>query len=116
MSTLPIGLRGISATTMSSFGHLYPANDSRHHCDNPAVTASTSWSPRGELDQTDQTFPHLGILDADARHVGDRGMALQRLFRLGRVDVDTTGHDHVGEAVGDVDEPVVVDVADLAQA
>ena len=42
-------------------------------------------------------------------------MALQHLLGLGRVDVDAAGHDHVGEAVGDEDEPVVVDVADLAE-
>src|SRR5262245_51800165 len=31
LSSLPIGLRGMAATKRTSFGHLYPASELRHH-------------------------------------------------------------------------------------
>ena len=52
---------------------------------------------------------------ADVGHVGDPRMLDEHVLGLRRVEVHAAGHHHVREPVGDVDEAVVVDIADLAE-
>ena len=69
----------------------------------------------GGHDERLDLLAHLLVRHSDDRHVGDLGMLDEHLLGLRRVDVHASGHDQVAEAIGDVHEPVVGDVADLAQ-
>ena len=46
----------------------------------------------------------------------DVGVRDQRLLDLGGIDVDAARHDHVLDAIGDEEEAVLVEVADVAGA
>jgi hypothetical protein len=52
--------------------------------------------------------------DAEDGDVQDRGMTVERVFDLGRIDVDAARDDHVALAVADVHEAIVVDPRDVA--
>ena len=42
-------------------------------------------------------------------------MADEDVFDLARVDVDAAGDDHVGDAIGDVEVALLIDIADVAE-
>ena len=53
---------------------------------------------------------------ADHRRVGHRGVLHQRDLDLLGIDVEPAGHDHVLGAVDEIEEPVGVEIADIAGA
>jgi len=60
------------------------------------LEVATAHSRITKLHDRFDRFTHLGIGDAEYRHVGYRGMPGEDVFRLLRVDVHTAGDDHVG--------------------
>src|SRR5579862_1781241 len=69
---------------------------------------------RDQLDDRLHLLAHLRVGNADDGDVGDGGVGGQHVLRLLRVDVDAARDDHVGGPVGEVQVPVGVEVADVA--
>ena len=67
------------------------------------------------LDHREHGLAPLLVGDADHGHVGDGRVLEQHGVDLGRVDVHAAGDDQVGRAVGEEQEPVLVDAADVAE-
>ncbi len=67
-------------------------------------------------DERERLLAEVRFGDADHRRVFDIGMGDECLLDLGGIDVHAARDDHVLDAVGDEEEPVFVDVADIAGA
>src|SRR5947207_2112079 len=70
---------------------------------------------RAQLDHREHLLTPFRVRDPDDGDVGDRGMLEQRGVHLGRVDVHTARDDEVGGAVGEEQETVVVEIAQVAE-
>ena len=68
----------------------------------------------GYLHQREEMLAVHGIGHAKRCAVDDRGMRVQHLLRLARIDVHTAAHDELGRPVGDVEVAVGVEVANVA--
>ncbi len=109
----PSGCAGSRRRSGSPWGTCSPASDSRHHAiewlgivgARPAAscTRATSRSPISWSGRPTQATSATS------------GWRASTCSTSAGIDVDAARHDHVGEAVGDEHEPVVVDVADLAE-
>ncbi len=60
------------------------------------------------------TSPQNGSGTPEHRDLTNRGMRQQLLLDLARIDVRAAGDVHVGRAAGDVDEALLIDVAEVA--
>ena len=67
-----------------------------------------------ERDVRRQPLAELLVVDADHRGLADRGVGVEGLLDLERVDVLAAGHDHLVVAADDVEPPGLVDPADVA--
>ena len=70
----------------------------------------------GEDDECLDGFARVRVRDADDTRFGDAGVAEQDLFDLGGKHVEARDDDQVLGAVDEVDEAVLVAVADVARA
>ena len=112
----PSGCAGSPSTTTSFLRALVARQRFPAPRDSSAVTASTSSVASGRAGPgRPDVRPSRRRATPMHATSATSGWRCEHLLGLGRVDVDATGHDHVGEAVGDEHEPVVVDVADLAE-
>ena len=68
-----------------------------------------------ELDDGLHLFAEVRVRHAEDGHVGDLRVDGQHVLRLLGVDVDAAADDHVGLAVGQVEEAVLVELADVAE-
>ena len=122
LSSLPVALRGSSATKCTSRGHLKCASRSRHH-----ATISSALGARrsalgarrlcrrvGDHDR-DDAFAPLRVLTADHGGVEHRRVAEENLLDLDRVDVLAAGDDHVLLAVDEGDEALGVHAPEVAR-
>src|SRR6186997_1567898 len=68
------------------------------------------------LDRRVDALAPVVVGHAEDGGVLDLGMAVERVLDLGRVDIDPARDDHVPLPVADVDEPLLVEVRDVAHA
>ena len=105
LSTFPSALRGSVATDVSDFGILYRATrPSSLALTSPRLTSAPSLGTTMAL----PTSPQRGVGHPDDGHLGNRRELHEDALDLGREHALTAGLEHVLEAVGDEDVPVVV--------
>ena len=108
---LPAAERGKSSTTVNRRGTLWPARRPRAW----AASAGTSIPLAGTgRTQAATISPHSGSREAEDARLGDRGMALERLFDLARMNVLAAADDDVVGAADDHQPAVGVEVAEVA--
>jgi hypothetical protein len=59
-------------------------------------------------------FAVLVIRDAEHGAIDNAGHAMQHRFDLSGIDVDPAGNDHVLRAVAEIEEPILIEIADIA--
>ena len=67
------------------------------------------------LDDGVDPLAHVLVGQADHRARAHVGVLLQGGLDLGGVDVGAAAQDHVGESIAEVEEPVLVEPADVAE-
>src|SRR5271156_1193081 len=67
-------------------------------------------------DERQRLFTEVVLGDADHRGVDDLGMLHEGFLDFGGIDVDAACDDHVLNPVGDEQEAVVIEMADIASA
>ena len=113
--SLPASLRGRSSTKRTVRGALKLAI---FDFTNAMISCSSSGpgtAPGGGLDEGGDRLPHLRVGHADDRDIVDRRVQREHVLGLLRVDVDPAGDDRERLAVGEEQEAVLVEVADVAE-
>ncbi len=72
-------------------------------------------SPIGGLDDGFDFLAELLVRDADDGDIGDFGVVDEDIFGLLGVDIDPAGDNHMGAAIGEVEEAVFIDPANVAE-
>ena len=111
MAILPVAVFGSSSTRYSASGCLNAASRSVANARRSA--RATSASPARHDDRAD-ALAHHPFLDPDDGDVGDGGVLVEHRLHLHAVDVLAAADHDVLQPVDDVQEPLGVDVADVA--
>ena len=112
--TLVASLRGIRSTSSTGLGRLVAGQAGLGEGDDLGL-GGRGGRVAGLDDGVHPPAP-LGVGQPDHDDVGDAGVVDQRVLDLGREDVGPAGDDEVRAAVGDVEEAVVVERAEVAGA
>jgi hypothetical protein len=86
-----------------------------HERDDLLLEFGTRDGPRRGLDKRRYRLPHLRVGNADHRDVVDGRVQREHILGFLRVDVDAAGDDRERLAVGEEQEAVLVQVADVAE-
>ena len=78
-------------------------------------TQEVSCRLRVSLHDCVYTLAQVFVRQADHSGRADRRVQFKRRFNLGRIDVCTTAQDHVGFAVDEVQEPILIHPSDVTQ-
>src|SRR6516162_3481865 len=96
-------------------GRLEAGDPRLHERDDLLLEFGSRDGPRGGLDERRYRLPHLRVGHADDRDVVDGRVQRERVLGFLRVDVDAAGDDRERLAVGEEQEAVLVEVADVAE-
>ena len=66
-----------------------------------------------QLDDGLDLLAEVGVRDAEDRRVGDLRVGDEEVLALLGVDVDPSGDDHEGGAIGEIEVAVVIEVPDI---
>src|ERR1700749_4564349 len=86
-----------------------------HERDDLLLEFGTRDGPRRGLDERRHRLPHLRVGNPDHRDVVDGRVQREHVLGLLRVDIDAAGDDRERLAVGEEQEAVLIEVADVAE-
>src|SRR5580704_13114871 len=96
-------------------GRLVAGDLRLHERDDLLLEFGSRPGTRRRLDESGHRLAHLRVGDANDRDIVDGRVQRQHVLGLLRVDVDTAGDDRERLAVGEEQEAVLVQVADVAE-